>query len=788
MSKRRRATRDETGQVGIAPTARRKPPAWAIAVLAVTVVAAAIAVLRSPARKGAVASRDEESQSAPADPAAPGLTMAERLERVALADAASPELNPYASRALADGLLKATPPVQPAQRVRFEMQLAFHLLYDGRTREALDRLTSIRPLVSAGPDRSLGAEVDKLVAIAWLRLGEQENCLTGHAPESCIMPIEGAGIHRLRAGSEAAIREYVRILSANPMDLGARWLINVAAMTLGEYPANVPEAFLVPPSAFTSEREAERMRDIGPLLGVAEIGLAGGCAMDDFDGDGDLDIVATSYGMRDPMRYFRNEGDGRFHEAGAEAGLKGMLGGMNLNHADYDNDGDLDLFVMRGGWLHEAGRIPDSLLQNDGSGRFMDVTEEAGLLSFKPGQAAAWADYDNDGWLDLFVSSETDTAGGTYPCELYHSNRDGTFSEVAAQAGLDVVGFAKAVGWGDYDNDGRPDLYVSLHAGWNRLYHNDGPDASGRWRFTDVAEQAGVLGAEYSFPTFFFDFDNDGWEDIFVADYEHRPEGAATHVAADYLGLPMQIAGPRLYRNRGDGTFADETEQRGLDRVLYAMGCNFGDLDGDGFLDIYVGTGTPDFRDIFPNRMFLNDRGRRFRDATTAAGLGHLQKGHGIAFGDLDGDGDQDIYAVMGGFFTGDVYQNALFENPGSGNHWITLVLQGVRSNRSGFGARVRVRVTGPDGPVDLRVTAGTGGSYGSSSLQQEVGVGKATRIAELEIRWPASGEIQIFKDVAVDQVLLVREGDAAPVVLDRTPIKLVGDPAAAAVHVHTGK
>ena len=239
-------------------------------------------------------------------------------------------------------------------------------------------------------------------------------------------------------------------------------------------------------------------------------------------------------------------------------------------------------------------------------------------------------------------------------------------------------------------------------------------------------------------------------------------------MAADYLGLATAAERPRLYRNNGDGTFAERSAEAGVDKVLYTMGCDFGDLDNDGWLDFYVGTGSPSLRSVMPNRMFRNAGGRFFEDVTTSGGFGHLQKGHGVAFGDLDNDGDQDIYAVLGGAYTGDVFQNVLFENPGHGNHWITLLLEGVQSNRAALGARIRIEVATVEGTRNIYATVGTGASFGGSSLQQEIGLGQATAIEAVEVTWPTTGTRQLFTDLEMDQYYRIREGDRTPVRLDR--------------------
>jgi hypothetical protein len=273
-----------------------------------------------------------------------------------------------------------------------------------------------------------------------------------------------------------------------------------------------------------------------------------------------------------------------------------------------------------------------------------------------------------------------------------------------------------------------------------------------------VAEEAGVGLPIWSLSTWFFDYDNDGRPDLFAAGHWIRDAG---DVARDYLGLRTQAARPRLYRNRGDGRFEDVTVQAGLDTVTLPMGANFGDLDNDGWLDLYLATGDPGFRTLIPNRMFRNNGGL-FEDVTSSGGFGHTGKGSGVAFGDIDDDGDQDLYCVMGGPFSGDVGLNVLHANPGSGNRWITLRLEGTRSNRCAIGARIRVEFREAGATRSVWRTVGSGGSFGASSLQQEIGLGAAEGDVRVEIHWPAGGPPQVFEGVRPDRIYRVREGDTA--------------------------
>jgi hypothetical protein len=281
---------------------------------------------------------------------------------------------------------------------------------------------------------------------------------------------------------------------------------------------------------------------------------------------------------------------------------------------------------------------------------------------------------------------------------------------------------------------------------------------------------AGVAEPLHSFATWFWDYDNDGRLDIFVGAWD---ESRIDVVAANYLGRPWPDGVPRLYRNSGDGTFRDVTTEARLDRVLLAMGANYGDLDNDGYLDLYVGTGGPDLTTLMPNRMFRNSGTGRFQDVTTAGGFGHLQKGHGVSFADLDNDGDQDVHAVMGGWYSGDTYQNVLFENPGHGHHWIGVELEGTRSNRMGIGARLRVRTRTPEGVRDIHMVVSTGGSFGGSPARQMIGLGRALAIESLEITWPATGRTDRFDDIGMDQFVRIREGETDVQPLERRAFSL---------------
>ena len=653
------------------------------------------------------------------------------------------------------------------QRLYYQPRLAMSLLESGESELALQEFDRYEEILTNSGNKLDGKTqsfLDTFRATCYLRLGEQENCLSNHNADSCLLPIQGGGVHKLQRGSRAAIGILSQHLKQFPSDLRARWLLNLAYMTVGEYPEQVPDAWLIPPKVFASDYDIKRFPNVADAVGLDVDGLAGGCIVEDFDGDGYLDVMLSDWSLTGQLRFFHNNADGTFTERTAEAGLTGLVGGLNMVQTDYNNDGFPDVLILRGGWLGIGGHEPLSLLKNNGDGTFEDVTESAGLLSLRPTQTAAWFDFNGDGWLDLFVGCES-TPKDPNPCELFRNNGDGTFTECAFEAGISVTQFIKGVTAGDYNNDGRPDLYLSNLNGPNLLFRNDGPaepgdGAKSKWKFTEVARQAGVTEPIHSFPCWFWDYNNDGYLDIFVCGFSIRDVG---DVAADYLGMPSPGERPRLYRNNGDGTFTDVTAQAGLNKVLVAMGSNFGDLDNDGWLDFYLGGGNFDLTTLMPNRMFRNAEGKYFQDVTTSGDFGHIRKGHGVAFADFNNDGNQDVFIKMGGAYLGDHYHSALFLNPGHGNHWITLKLEGVSSNRAALGARLRVIVDTGQGERSIYKTVGTGGSFGASPLRQEIGLGQAKSIRVVEIFWPVTGKTQTIQGLEMDHFYKITEGKAEP-------------------------
>ncbi|SPF43242.1 ASPIC/UnbV domain protein [Candidatus Sulfopaludibacter sp. SbA4] len=544
------------------------------------------------------------------------------------------------------------------------------------------------------------------------------------------------------------------------------YFVACAAVTLALLAAGIVGNAAAPASAI-------RFREIAAQAGISFVlenhptpekhlieTIPGGVAVLDYDGDGRPDIYFAngadipSLEKSSPKywnRLYRNEGNWKFRDVTEEAGVAGAGYSMGVAAADYDNDGRPDLFV--------AGVNRNTLYHNLGNGRFEDVTAKAGIRSGEWAVAAGWFDYDRDGNLDLWVvhyakwSPSFDrycgdaTRGVRIYCHpkyfeglastLYRNRGDGTFEDVTARAGLArYVGRGMSLGFADYDQDGYPDVFVTNDNMPNFLFHNKGDGT-----FEEVALAAGTSLRDDGKPissmgTEFKDYDNDGLPDIVV-----------TALAGETFPV---------FRNRGKGSFVDATyaSRMGPASVKHSgWGLGLFDFNNDGWKDLFTANSHVNDRvEAFEaatyreaNAVFANEGGT-FRDVSAEAGLAAVKAHRGAAFADFDGDGRIDaVVSALGE--PAELWQNV---SPEAG-HWIVLRLQGVKDNRDGIGARIRI-----GSQVNEMTT--TVGYASSADSGVHFGLGKLTTIPKIEIRWPG-GAVQTLTGVAADQVLTVKQG-----------------------------
>jgi tetratricopeptide (TPR) repeat protein len=647
----------------------------------------------------------------------------------------------------------------PLDRLQIHIAKGQLHAFKGEMVKALEQWEMAYKMASADAPQVL-ATLEESLGILYLHASEMENDVYRNPGERCLFPMRPGLRYRQTSNSEKAVQQFLKCLTRQPDNLEVKWLLNLAEMTLGNYPNGVPPQYLMAPSLFASAESIGRFTDVAPAAGLNLFAMASGVIVDDFDNDGLLDVVTSSYNPCTPMHCFHNNGDGTFADRTAAAGFSDQLGGLNLIQADYNNDGCLDILVLRGAWEKIGQR--KSLLRNNCDGTFTDVTKQSGLaFPATNTQAAVWADINNDGFLDLFVANESG------PAQLFLNNGDGTFQDISHTAGIDRAAFSKGVAAADYDGDGYVDFYVSNMGAFNFLYHNNHDGT-----FTEVAEQAGVPGSGRGFATWFFDYDNDGLPDLFVTSYYPSVDESMR----TYLGLAHNAGTLKLYKNLGDGTFRDVTKETGLDKVFMPMGGNFGDVDNDGYLDIYLGTGNPSYGSLVPNVLLRNEEGKSFVDITASSGTGELHKGHGVAMADLGNDGSLDILTSIGGAVPGDSHTFRLFENPGNGNDWIVVRLVGVKANRSAIGARIKVTVKN-EGQATRAIyrTVGSQSSFGGSPLRQHIGLGKAAQIQKIEIWWPGNPAPQAFSKVGKNQFIEIKESAAEYTKLDYHAVRLGG-------------
>ncbi|MFO0902906.1 MAG: CRTAC1 family protein [Pirellulales bacterium] len=618
--------------------------------------------------------------------------------------------------------------------------------YEGRPDEAYEILTQLRTKLADSPKAA--AEwlytVIFLQGVTSLRLGEDENCILCRGEASCILPLSAAAVHTNRRGSTRAIGHFAEYLERFPDDLGARWLLNLANMTLGQYPDGVEARFRLPMTPPENpEHSIGAFGNVGDRLGINRYNQAGGGIMDDFDNDGWFDLVTTSFDPSQPMAMYLNRQNGRFKDVSASVHVGEQLGGLFCVQSDFNHDGFLDVFITRGAWL--LAPIRPTLLVNQGDGTFLDATESAQLLPSANSNSAAWGDYDNDGLVDLYVCCERQ------PNRLYRNEGDGTFRNVTVLTGTQGTGktLCKGAVWIDVDNDGDQDLFLNYFGGEAILLRNGGDGV-----FANASQELGIDGPEKGFSCWAWDYDNDGWLDLFANCYDQT----LADVVKGIMGQPHERSSNRLYRNEHGQKFVDRTRDAGLDLVFAAMGSNIGDFDNDGWLDFYLGTGEPRFESLVPNRMFRNLKGGAFAEITTSSRTGHLQKGHSVSCGDWNRDGQMDVFVQMGGASNGDRAYNTMFQNPGHDHAWVSLKLAGVASARSAEGARIKVVCRGPQAQTVHRHVS-TGSTFGANPLEQTIGLGAAAGIERLEVFWPKTGETQTFVDVAPGRCYVVREG-----------------------------
>jgi len=529
-----------------------------------------------------------------------------------------------------------------------------------------------------------------------------------------------------------------------PTDVRYRWMLNVLTILAGQPEKSIPNEFrlTLPPSA----RSSFRFQDVTAEAGVGRLALGRGAAWGDFDNDGREDILVGA--ERAPFRLLHNLGNGKFEDVAPRLGLIDPvgLGCYAAQFIDYDNDGYEDIFLSSNGW-GGGGRL--FLFHNDQAKHFTDITASAGFGGSVNAFGSSWADYDDDGRPDLAVATGIVDPPDGDRLRLFHNEGGGKFREVGQDAGLSQKAKWISVCWGDYDGDGRQDLLANSFNAGCFLFRN-----MGNGRFEDVSVNAGVRNSHHTYTAEFLDYNNDGRLDLFVSTY---PEGDLKGMIDDKISGAAVPSDQRqlLFQNNGDGTFTNVAGKAGITGWYGAMSSQVADVDNDGYPEIFLGTGNPALDWTEPKALFHNDGKGHFVDIARSANLIHYGMLHGIVFSDYDDSGNLSLFGSFGGFYWGTRETSRLYRNLGCGNHALEVRLVGTRSNRNAIGAKVTAVVKGRH--IFNWINGGNG--FGTlNSRVVHIGLTQDSKVDLLQIDWP-SGLHQSFQNVDAGQRIEIVEG-----------------------------
>ena len=582
----------------------------------------------------------------------------------------------------------------------------------------------------------------ELLGDGYLMVGLQQNNST------IIYPVSKNQAQEKEEYTEAAIEFYSRLRKAFPENRDYLWKLNLCHMLLGTYPGSLPiedQLLLNPLGQFTSP---STFYNLSGEMGIRHQSIGGASVLLDIDNDKDLDVFTCSHHMEDQALIYEYD-NYKYKEVQNNIGLKDLPGGSRVSTIDYNNDGFDDLFIARGALQGITGQLPNTLLKGSASGKFEDVAAEVGITSKYPTENISWSDVDLDGDVDFY--SNNSKTGLYIPGELFYNNGNSFSGSLDKVFGPMNAINASASTFADIDGDRWPDLIVLNSEGRNHVFLNK------KGRF-EASSKHSIERFENGSCVLSFDFDNDGDLDLLITG-----KGSKDLLASeDFTKSINENSGvfTQLFINDGSGRFSPFTNMGGLERVNYVNAASYIDINNDGFLDIYLSTGGFINDDIVPNRLFINDKGLGLKEVSTSSRTACISKTYGIAVGDLDGDGDSDLYLNGGGFYSGDLGTDVYFNNRYQGdNRWVSLALKGNKNNRQGIGAVIKIEGLDKEGnskQVFRHISNGDGPF--TVDVQTPIGLGDMQVIKKLEVRWPL-GHVQRFSDLAVNQKYLVEEG-----------------------------
>jgi len=635
--------------------------------------------------------------------------------------------------------------------------------------------------------RTRGESEDRLfwLALSNMRLAENENCLPmlrgapmpAAMPEGSMCSLPVTSFHQKAQYAQAAADGFEALLDRYDSENRLyRWLLNFNYMTLGKFPAGVPRKYVID-SEFIDRfygkgRDKTRAEfpdlsfdDESKALGVNTFHPGRGVAVEDFDGDGYLDIITG--GSFGPVRFYKNDHGRGFIDKTAESGLTNATQVFAIVAGDYDNDGSPDLFICRP-FDHFL------LYHNNGKGVFTDVTAASGLLdTWRPDSLAVtwiptWADVNNDGKLDLFLAQwafrlpfVTNVMAKPRMDSALFIQENGKFVNRTKEYGLEsllhdyyYIGSA----FGDYDGDGYQDLFLSSPLRNSSVLLRN---INGR-RFEDTHL---IDSTAPGFAAAFVDINHDGRLDIFQAGFGDAKTAVEQVVFGEHTN-DYRNGHSAIFLQTPDGKF--ERHEEAFDMPMSTMGSTFGDINNDGCYDFYFGKGDPEPWFVLPNLMFISqprghECGLTFRNVSMLEGFGNVQKGHGVVFFDFNGDGKEDLYSALGGMWPGDAWTSQLLVNKSRLKYtWTNIRLRGRKTNYFGVGVNFRVRAENAGGePIVRYYHMDNKTGFGSAPVLAHVGLMDAVKIDGVDVQWPVSRCSRTYS-AALEQMNVLDEADCS--------------------------
>lgn len=610
------------------------------------------------------------------------------------------------------------------------------------------------------------------VALAQILGGDRDNRNAGVDNKLFTLPIpKGIEVPHTE-GYKAAVKLLESHLFKVSDDEDCKYLLNLAYMKLGKYPQKPFSGWRMSEDSFVDEMTIGTFREIASEIGLEAETQAGSIVVDDFDLDFDDDVLISSGGFNDSLRYFENIGNGQFVERTEDAGLSNIRGISNLSAGDINKDGLPDIYAMRGTYMGPFGKngsLHDVVLLNR-KGRFEDITPDHMREWAAPTSMAFFRDMNMDGWLDIVAIPSTQQEGDQ-GVRVYYNNGKQDFTLAEDANGMEAKGDIAGAIITDFNQSSFQDSFYSIRKHQNKLYFNNGFVKKGApqgsiWDIEEFSDDEEVISIKDAGPCVVYDANNDGWVDfINFLNFDIPP--SIIMKEADPMNMKGATMTPHILVNNMGTGFIKHSLATGLDKTISVGGAAAADLNNDGTFDLILGSRCPTEMAPTQSRVFINLPAQGFKEVTTSSGMGTLYKVSAIAVSDFDKDGDNDIFMATGGNFPGERSPLLVYQNPGNDKKWLGIKLVGIRSTSSPSGIKVVINVQTDEGPQKIYYFYNIDSGFGQGSSMHVIGLNDIRSIDNVEVFWPGMSLATVYDLVKPNHHYGFVEGMAFPKQID---------------------